>query len=180
MFVISQLWLTSHRKVQSFYWTQELLSPVKKFKDDVDSNSQHLGSKSSALAIELDSSKAIAGKELSLSSWCIASLMFIISQLWLTFHPRSTVVLLYTGTPGTSREIYSEDANDVDSNSQPLGYKPSALSIELNNSKAIARKGLSLSSWCIASLYVYHFSAVVDFSSEKYSGSTDTGTAGTS
>ena len=29
--------------------------------------------KPSALAIELDSSKAIAGKELSLSSWCIAS-----------------------------------------------------------------------------------------------------------
>ena len=39
--------------------------------------------------------------------------MFIISQLWLTFHPRSTVVLLDTGgTPGTSREIYSEDAED--------------------------------------------------------------------
>ena len=30
--------------------------------------------KPSALAIELYSSKAIAGKELSLSSWCIASL----------------------------------------------------------------------------------------------------------
>ena len=30
--------------------------------------------KPSALAIELTSSKAIAGKELSLSSWCIASL----------------------------------------------------------------------------------------------------------
>ena len=26
-------------------------------------------------------------------------------------HPRSTVVLLDTGTPGTSREIYSEDAD---------------------------------------------------------------------
>ena len=38
--------------------------------------------------------------------------MFIISQLWLTSHPKSTVVLLDTGTPGTSREIYSEDAND--------------------------------------------------------------------
>ena len=36
--------------------------------------------------------------------------MFVISQLWLTSHPRSTVVLLDTGTPGTSREIYSEDA----------------------------------------------------------------------
>ena len=38
--------------------------------------------------------------------------IFIISQLWLTSHPRSTVVLLDTGTPGTSREFYSEDADD--------------------------------------------------------------------
>ena len=38
--------------------------------------------------------------------------MFIISQQWLTSHSRGTVVLLDTGTPGTSREIYSEDAND--------------------------------------------------------------------
>ena len=56
--------------------------------------------------------------------------------------------------------------------SQPLGYKPSALVIELTSSKAIAEKELSLSSWCIASLYVYHCSSVVDISSEKYSGST--------
>ena len=94
--------------------------------------------------------------------------MFIILQLWLISHPRSTVVLLDTGPPGTSREIYSEDAN-----SQPLGYKPSVLAIELNSSKAIAGKELNLSSWCIASLYIYHFSAVVDFPSEKYSISTE-------
>ena len=37
--------------------------------------------------------------------------IFIISQLCLTSHSRSTVVLLDTGTPGTSREIYSEDAD---------------------------------------------------------------------
>ena len=37
---------------------------------------------------------------------------FIISKLRLTSHPRSTVVLLDTGTPGTSKEIYSEDAED--------------------------------------------------------------------
>ena len=54
----------------------------------------------------------------------------------------------------------------------PLGYKPSALAIELNSLKAIAGKELSLSSWCIASLHMYHFSTAVDFSSEKYSGST--------
>ena len=38
--------------------------------------------------------------------------IFTISQLWLTFYPRSTEVLLDTGTPGTSGEIYSEDADD--------------------------------------------------------------------
>ena len=43
--------------------------------------------------------------------------IFIISQLWLTSHPRSTLVLLDTGTPGTSREIYSEDADGVASSS---------------------------------------------------------------
>ena len=57
-------------------------------------------------------------------------------------------------------------------NSQPLGYKPSALAIELTSSKAIAGKELSLSSWRIASLYIYHCTTVVDFLSEKYSGST--------
>ena len=40
---------------------------------------------------------------------CITS--FIIAQLWLTSHPRSTVVLLDTETPGTSREIFSEDTD---------------------------------------------------------------------
>ena len=35
--------------------------------------------------------------------------IFIISQLRLTSHPRSIVVLLDTEIPGTSREIYSED-----------------------------------------------------------------------
>ena len=35
--------------------------------------------------------------------------IFIISQLRLTSHPRSTVVLLDTEASGTSREIYSEE-----------------------------------------------------------------------
>ena len=37
--------------------------------------------------------------------------IFIISQLCLTSHPRSTVVLLDTRTSRTSRKIYVEDAN---------------------------------------------------------------------
>ena len=36
----------------------------------------------------------------------------MISQLWLTSHLSSTVVLLNTETPDTSRKIYSEDADD--------------------------------------------------------------------
>ena len=38
--------------------------------------------------------------------------IFIIAELWLTYYPRNTVVPLDTGTPGTSREIFSEDADD--------------------------------------------------------------------
>ena len=52
-----------------------------------------------------------------------------------------------------------------------LSYKPSALAIELSSSKAIAGKELSLSGWCIASLHIYHFSTVVDFSSRRVASS---------
>ena len=44
-----------------------------------------------------------------------------------------------------------------DSNSWPLGCKSSALAIVLKSSKASAGKELSLSRWCFASLYIYHF-----------------------
>ena len=57
------------------------------------------------------------------------------------------MVLLDTGTPGTSREIFSEDADDGTRTCNPLDYKPSALAIELYSSKAIAGKELGLSSW---------------------------------
>ena len=50
--------------------------------------------------------------------------------------------------------------------------QPLSLAIDLHSSKAIARKELSLSSWCIASLYIDHFSAVIDFSSERFSDTT--------
>ena len=49
-------------------------------------------------------------KHSSVINRSISHYIFIISQLRLTSHPRSTVVLLDTETPGTSREIYSEDA----------------------------------------------------------------------
>ena len=44
----------------------------------------------------------------------------IISQLSITSHSRSTVVLLNTGTPGNSREINSEGA-DGESSSLTIG-----------------------------------------------------------
>ena len=49
------------------------------------------------------------------------------------------MVLPDTGTLGTSRQIYSEDA-DGETNSQLLDYKPSALAIEPFSSNAIAGK----------------------------------------
>ena len=50
----------------------------------------------------------------------------------------------------------------------PLSYRPNALAIELNSSKASAEKELSLSRWCIESLHIYRLSSVIDFPSEKY------------
>ena len=97
--------------------------------------------------------------------------IFIISQLWLTYHPRSTVVLLDTGTHGTSREIYSRMLM------VRLEFASPGLQTQCSSQRAVQLKsycweGVGLSSWCIASLYIYHFSTLIDFSSEKYSGST--------
>ena len=61
-----------------------------------DSNSRPLGYKPSALAIELNNS--IAGKKLSYPVGVLHHI-FIISQLRLTSHPRSTVFLLDTRIP---------------------------------------------------------------------------------
>ena len=124
-----------------------------------DSNSQPLGYKPSALAIELTSSIAVAGKELSLYSWCIASLYIYHFATVVDFSSEK-----YSGSTGHGNSWYQQrnlqwGCRWWDSNSQPLGYKPSALAIELTSSKAVAGKELSLYSRCIASLYIYH----VDF-----------------
>ena len=68
--------------------------------------------------------------------------IFIISQLWLTSHPRSRVVLLDTETPGTSREIYKWGYRWWDSTSKPLDYKPSTLAIELQELKSYCWQGV--------------------------------------
>ena len=59
--------------------------------------------------------------------------IFVISQLWLTSHLRSTVALLDTGSPGTSRDIYSEDADDWTGTRNP-SVIPSVLVTELYSS----------------------------------------------
>ena len=81
------------------------------YSKDADDGTQTCNTSVVNRAIELNRSKAIAGKELGLSSWYNASLYIYHSQLWLTSHPRSKVALLDTGTPGTGEEIYSEDAD---------------------------------------------------------------------
>ena len=63
---------------------------------------------------------------------------------------------------------------------EPVDYKPSALAIELYSSKTVAVQEPSLCSCCIASLYIYHVSTLVDLSSKKYSGSLETETPATS
>ena len=56
------------------------------------------------------------------------------------------MVLLDTGTPGTSREIFSQDADDGTRTRNPLHYKPSALAIELYSSKVVSNRGVANSS----------------------------------
>ena len=67
------------------------------------------------------------------------------------------MVLLDTGIPGTSREIYNDHEDGEIETRNPWITKPSALAIQLYSSKAIAGKDFSLSSWCIASLHIYNF-----------------------
>ena len=67
------------------------------------------------------------------------------------------MVLLGTGTPSTSREIDSEDANGEIRIRNFLITKPVLKPLSYTAQFLIAVKELSLSSWCIASLYIYHF-----------------------
>ena len=54
------------------------------------------------------------------------------------------------------------------------------LVLEIKTSRAIAVKELSLSSWCIALIHIYHCSDMVDLSSENAVVLPDRGTPGTS
>ena len=82
------------------------------------------------------------------------------------------MILLETGTPGTSREIHSEDAECETQTRNLLIINPVLKPFSYTTLNAIAGKDLSFSSWDVASLYIYYFSTVIDFSSKKYSDAT--------
>ena len=82
------------------------------------------------------------------------------------------MVLLDTGTPGTSRLIDSEDDNGETLNCDRVITNPMLYPLSYTAQFATAGRDLSLSSWCIASLYIHNFSIAIDFSSEEDSGST--------
>ena len=98
------------REVQWFYCTQELLVPVEKF--TVRMPMVRLELATSGLQTQCSSHWAIQLNKLLLGrSWVypvgvLHHYRFIISQLWMTSHPTSTVVLLDTWTLGTSREMW--------------------------------------------------------------------------
>ena len=58
--------------------------------------------------------------------------------IWLTSHPRSTVVLLDTGTLGTSRETYSEDADGATRTGNPSVYNRGVASSSLTIDKCVS------------------------------------------
>ena len=82
------------------------------------------------------------------------------------------MVLLDTGTAGTSREAYSEDANGETRTRNPWITNPVLWPLSYTAQFATAGRELSLFSCCIASLYIHNFSTAIDFSSEEDSGST--------
>ena len=101
------------RDVQWLYWTQELLVPAEKFTLRIPIVRLKLATPglqthcSSHWTIQLKSYYWEGVEFIQL----VYHYIFLFSQLWLTSHSRSTVAVLDTGTPGTSREVHSEDPN---------------------------------------------------------------------
>ena len=109
IFMISQLWLTSHPRSTVVLLEQELLVPAEKFTVRMPMVRAELATP--GLQTQCSSHWAIQLKMFLLGmSWVypvgvLHHYIFIISQQWLTSNLKSTVVVLDTGTPGTSREI---------------------------------------------------------------------------
>ena len=73
------------------------------------------------------------------------------------------MVLLNTATTDTSGDIYSEGADGETRTYNPRITNSELYPLSYTAQKEIAFKEVSLSSWCIASLYIYNFSTVIDF-----------------
>ena len=126
-----------------------------------DWNSQRLGYKSSALAVELNDSKPSSGKELSLSRWCIESLYIYHFSSVIDFSSEKHIGSTGHRYSWYQQRRYSEDANGKTQTRNPLVINPSALAIELNSSKASSGKELSLSRWCVAYLLCIHIYIII-------------------
>ena len=160
-------------EVQWLYWTQKLLVPVEKF--TVRIPKVRFGLATPWLETQWSSHWAIQhksyfreGVEFIQLVYCIIIYLSFLNCDWLLIREWGWGTW---GTWGSNSQPldYKPHAIAID---QSLDYKPRAVAIELYSSKAIPGKELSLSSWVIASLYICHFSTVIDFWSEKYSGST--------
>ena len=73
--------------------------------------------------------------------------IYIISQLRLTSQLKSTVVLLYTGTPGASSKIYNENTSGETETRNPWITKPVFKPLSYTAQFAIAGKEWNLSNW---------------------------------
>ena len=161
------------REVQWFYWTQKLLVPVEKFTVRMPKVRLELATPglqtqcSSHWAIQLKS-YCWEGVEFIQLVYCIIIYLSFLNWDWLLIWEAQW--FYWTQKLLIPVEKLQWGCRRWGSNSQPLDYKPSALAIELYSSKAIAGKELSLSSWCIASLYICHFLTEIDFSSDLSTG----------
>ena len=164
------------REVQWFYWTQKLLVPVQKFavrmpKVRIELATPKLQTQfSNHWAIQLKS-YCWEGVEFIRLAYCFIIYFSFLNCDWLLirevqwfcwtqkllvliqkFKVRILKMTIELATTGLHSQCSSHWA------------------IQLR--KPIAGKELRLSSWCIVSLYICHFSTVIDFSSKTYSGST--------
>ena len=162
------------REVQWFYSTQKLMVPIKKFKVRMLKVTIELDTPGSQTqccrhwAIQLKSYYG-EGVEFVQLVYCIIIYLSFLNCDWLLIWEVQwfywTQKLLVPVKKFTVRmpKVRIELATP--------GSETHALAIELYSSKAIAAKELSLPSWCISSLYICHFSTVIDFSSENFCGS---------
>ena len=163
------------REVQWFYWTQELLASVEKFTLRMPMLRLQLATPrlqtqcSSHWAIQLKS-YCWEGVEFIQLVYCIIIYLSSLNCAWLLI--RDVQCLYWTQKLLLPTEKFTLIMPMIRLELATPGLQTHCSSHSTIQLKAIAGKELSLSSWCIASLYIYLFSTVIDFSFEKYSFST--------